>query len=318
MTTRRNFTLGLCAVASAAGTARAQAQTSRRYLTLVIPYPPGGSTDILGRMFAAALGNQLGESVIVENRAGASGVTGASHVAGMPADGRTILLGVGNLMLNQEFLLKDNRFSPLQALQPVARISTIQTGIFAAASHPARDLREFLAMAGRKPGAHSFAYYGDLGVPAMAVEAKIQLLRVPYKGGAPALLDVAAGNVDILLSSLAQAMPLVKAGKLKLLAPSTAERSAEFPDLPTVKELVPGFAAIDYNGIFVPRATPPDTVDALWQAASRVVANDDFRRAIAERGFVAAPLAPGDFEAFLRRDQDNIRKTVLAAGIQPE
>ncbi len=318
MTNRRQFCMGLAAsplLATAAGSAFAQ---ERRQLTMVVPYPPGGSADILGRLFSNALSTELNEKIIVENRAGAGGTLGASYVAGMPADGRTMLYTLGNLLLNQEFLLKEVRFRPMESLAPVGRTGIVQVVIIAKADHPASNLREFIAMAKRNPGKHSFAYYGDLGIPAMAAEAGIDILRVPYKGGAPALIDTASGIVDILASSLAQALPLIRAGKVKVLAVSSEERLADMPNVATVKEIVPGYKSIDYMGVFVPKATPRPVIDQLWQATSRVLANPDFQRAAGERGVLVRPMGPDQLNTAMEVEYANTRKTVRTAGILPE
>lgn len=318
MPTRRNFSLTLAAAAWMAAPFQAHAQGSRRPMTVVVPYASGGSTDILARVLATALGTQTGETVIVENRPGGGGTIGASYVAGLPPDGRTLLYTPGPTLLNQEFLLKGVAFRPLQALVPLAKTCDVQVAIVAAAGHPAGDLSEFIAMAARNPKKHSFAYYGDLGVVSMAAEAGIDLIRVPYKGGAPGLVDVAAGNVDIIASSLTQALPMLQGGKLKLLAIMGEKRMAEYPNVRTVKEVLPRFRAVEYQGIFLPADTPKSVVDPLWKSVSAVLNSPEYRRTLSERGAVADPLGPEDFKRFLLADHANIKKVVEAAGIQPE
>lgn len=319
MASRRHFTTWLAAAGCAFGPGRVLAQTGRRPITLVVPYPPGGATDALGRVFARALGSVLGETVIVENRPGANGITGAAHVAGAAPDGRTLLYGVGNLMLNQEFMLKSVQLSPLRDLTPVALVCAFKEVILAAAGHPASDLREFVALARRNPGRHSFAFYGDLGISAMAAGAAIELIRIPYKGGGPGLVDTAAGHVDIYFGTLAQSKPLLRAGKVKLLAVTTAERLEEFPEVPTVDEVVPGFGAlVDYHGLFLPRGAPAEVVETIWAATSRVLASPEFRQAVVERDAFFQVLGPVEFAAYMRKDRASIEKIVGAAGIRPE
>jgi len=318
MINRRNLVLAATAAPLLAGTATSALAQEQRQLTMVVPYTPGGSADIFARLFSQALGKELNETIIVQNRPGAGGTLGASHVAGLPPDGRTLLYTLGNLLINQEFLIKDVRFRPMESLVPVARTCIVQVVIVTRPDFPGNDLREFIAMARRSPGKYSFAYYGDLGIPSMAAEAGIDILRVPYKGGAPALIDTASGITDILASSLTQALPLLKGGKLKVLAVSTEERIADMPNVPTVREVVPGYRAIDYQAFFVPKATPRPVIDKLWQATSRVLASTEFRRTAEERGALVQPMGPDEIRAFMEIDYANTRKTVAKAGIQPE
>ncbi|MDM0116243.1 tripartite tricarboxylate transporter substrate binding protein [Variovorax sp. J22R133] len=295
-----------------------QGRTGHGPVTVVVPYPSGGASDVLGRVFASFLAVQLGEPVIVDNRVGAGGTIGATHVAGSTPDGRTMLLTLGNLLLNQEFLLSGVKFRPLQALQPVAKTNDLRVAMVANANHPAKDLVDFIAMAKRNPGKHSFAYYGDLGIVSMAIEAGIDLIRVPYKGGPPGLVDVAAGNVDLIASSLTQALPLLKGGKLKILAVMTAKRWVDYPNVPTVVEILPRYKAVDYQGIFLPSGTPKPVVDALWKATAAVLANPDYRRSVEDRGAIPDPLGPEDFKRYVTADHANIKKIVEAAGIRAE
>lgn len=318
MSTRRNFTLALAAAPWLASAPSVQAQGARRQMTVVVPYTTGGSTDILARVFASALATHTGESVIVENRPGAAGTIGAAYVVAQPADGRTMLYTLGNLLLNQEFLLREVKFRPLQSLVPLAKTCDLQVTMVVAANHPANNLAEFIAMAKRNPGKHSFAYYGDLGVVSMAAEAGISLIRVPYKGGLPGLIDVAAGNVDIIASSLTQALPLLQGGKVKMLAVMTAKRWAEYPNVRTVREDVPNYKAVDYHAVFLPATTPGPVVDAAWKSVSAVLASPDYRRTLSERGAIPDPLGPEEARRFIVQDHALIKKTVEAAGIQPE
>lgn len=285
---------------------------------VVVPYTPGGSTDILGRLFTDAYSAKAGEKYIVENRPGASGMLGSAYVSSSPPDGRTLMYTYGNLMLNQEFLMKENRLHPLRDLVPVTRACIIQAVIVAAPSFPAANLREFIEMARRSPGKHSYAYYGDLGIAAVAAEADVQLLRVPYKGGVPGMVDVAAGTVDIITSSLAQAQSMMKAGKLKALAVYGDERLPEWPDVPTVKEVLPNFRALDYQVVMAPKGTQGAVLAQLAQKARAALAGAEIRQAFLERGAIVAPLSPEETLAFMESDRAQLAKVVKAAKITPE
>ena len=318
MTNRRNFCMGLAAAPLLATRPDFALAQDKRQFSMVIPYPPGGSTDLLGRTFADALSGQLGEKIIVENRPGAGGTIGAAHVAAAPADGRTLLYTYGNLLLTQEFMMKDLRFRALDSLVPVARTSVVQAVFVASANFPANDLREFIAMAKRNPGKHSYAYYGDLASAAIAAEAGIDLLRVPYKGGTPGLVDVAGGTVDIIYGSMAMTGPMLGGGKIKALAVTGDQRLSAWPNVPTVKEILPNYRSLDYQVVMAPKATPKPVLDQLWQQMNTVLANVDLRRSFMEKGALVSNLRLDELRAFLDEDRAAIAKAVKVARIEPE
>ncbi len=318
MPTRRNFSIALAAAPWMLSSSQVKAQSSRRQMTVVVGYAPGAGTDLLARVFANGLAAQIGESVVVENRLGAGGTIGASYVAGMPADGRTLLYTACNTLLSQEFLLKEVKFRTLQALMPLAKTCDVQAAIVTAASHPANSLSEFIAMATRSPRQHSFAHYGDLGLISMAAEAGVELIRVPYKGGAPGLVDVLSGRVDIIVSSQTTVLPMVKAGKLKLLAVMGEKRWPEYPNVSTVKEVLPNFKFTEFQGVLVPADTPKAVADPLLKLISAVISTPEYRRSLSEQGAIADPMGPDDFRRLLVAHRGNIQKIVEASGIQPE
>lgn len=314
---RRSFSTGLVASAALAASGLAHSQASRQP-TMVVPYTPGGSTDILGRLFTEAFSAQAGEKYIVENRPGAGSMLGTAFVSSAPPDGRTLMYTYGNLMLNQEFLMKENRVQPLRDLVPVTRACIIQAVIVASPSFPAANLREFIEMARKAPGKHSYAYYGDLGIAAVAAEAGVQLLRVPYKGGAPGMMDVAAGTVDIITSSLAQAQSMLRAGKLKALAVYGDERLREWPNVPTVKEVLPDFRALDYQVVMAPKGTQGAVLAQLAKSAHAALSGAEIRQAFLDRGAIVAPMSPEETLAFMESDRAQLAKVVKAAKILPE
>lgn len=314
---RRALCSGLAAASLLAAAPRtASAQPSQR--RLVIPYPPGGSTDLLGRVFADALGTQLGDKLVVENRPGANGTVGAHHVATGASDGRTLLYTFGNLLLNQQFMMKDPKVNPLTDMAPVTRTCVIQAVVVAAADSPAKDLAEFIAMARRNPGKHSFAYYGDVSIMAIAGEAGLDLVRVPYKGGVPGMLDVAGGRVDVIYSSVAQAGPMLRSGKLKALAVSGDQRLAEWPNVPLVKEVLPKYRALDYQVVLAPKATPKSVIDELYAKSAVALSSDDVKRQFVEKGAMASPMRPDELRAFMEADYAAIGAVCKANGIVAE
>jgi tripartite-type tricarboxylate transporter receptor subunit TctC len=315
---RRPLLAALAAAPLAAAwpvTARAQQGAQRR---MIIPYTPGGSTDLLGRLFADALGNQLGDKFIVENRPGANGTLGAQMVAGAPADGRTLCYTFGNLLLNQQHMMKNPGVNPITDMVPITRTAVIDAAFVAAADSPYKDLGELIEAARRSPGKLSYAYYGDLAAASVAALANIDLTRVPYKGGMPGMLDVAGGRVDFIYSSIAQAGPMLRSGKLKALAVAGDRRLPDFPSAPTVREFLPKYRAVDYQVLLAPRGTPRAIVDDLYTRSNAVLSNEDMRRQFAERGSLAAPMRPDELLNFMQEDLAAIGATCKAANITAE
>jgi tripartite-type tricarboxylate transporter receptor subunit TctC len=314
---RRGLCVGLAAwplLQAAPRAARAQGAQRR----MVIPYPPGGSTDLLGRLFAEALGNRVGDKFVVENRPGANGTLGAQQVATASPDGRTLCYTFGNLLLNQQHLMKNPGVNPLTDMVPVTRTAVIDAAFVAAIDSPYKDLGELIEAARRAPGKLSYAYYGDLAAASVAALAGIDLIRVPYKGGMPGMLDVAGGRVDFIYSSVAQAGPMLKGGKLKALGVAGDQRLADFPNVPTIKEFVPKYRAVDYQVLLAPKGTPRAVVDDLYAKSAAALESEEVRRQFRERGSFTAPMRPAELLAFMEEDLAAIGAACKAAGIVAE
>ncbi len=315
---RRLFCAGIAAPMLSALPLSSRAQSANRPLTVVVPYPPGGGGDINGRIYAERLGNQLGEKVVVENRAGANGTLGAAYVMSSPPDGRTLLFTYGNLLINQQFLMADPKVNPLTDLVPITRVGVQTSLIIVNADAPMNDLREFIALARKNPGKYTYAYYGDLGIAALAAEAGLQMVRVPYKGGVPGMLDVAGGRVDIIWSSIAQSSPLIKAGKLKVLASSGDKRTAEWPNAPTIIEVLPKYRALDYTVVLAPKGTPKAIAEKLYEQSAAALSTPEVRQKLEGLGSVLSLLKPDELLAFMHADYAALAVSAKAAGIVPE
>jgi tripartite-type tricarboxylate transporter receptor subunit TctC len=316
--TRRALNAGLLATPVLAALPRpshAQPGGQRR---MVIPYPPGGSTDLLGRLFAEALGNQLGEKFVVENRPGANGTLGAQLVASSAPDGRTLCFTFGNLLLNQQHLMKGPVVNPVTDMVPVTRTAVIDAAFVASIDSPFRHLGELIEAARRNPGKHSYAYYGDLASPSVAALGNVELTRVPYKGGMPGMIDVAGGRIDFIYSSIAQAGPMLQSRKLKPLAVSGDQRLAAWPDVPTAKEVLPRYRAVDYQVLLAPRGTPAGVVEELYAKSATALNSEEVRRQFIEKGARAMPMRPDELRAFMEADLVSIGEVCKAAGIVPE
>ena len=314
---RRDFCAAIAAAPFALTAGRgALAQGAQR--RMVVPYTPGGSTDLLGRLFAEVLGAQLGEKFVVENRPGANGTLGAQQVASAAPDGRTLCYTFGNLLLNQQHLMKNPGVNPLTDMVPITRTAVIQAAFVASAESPYKDLGELVAAARRSPGKLSYAFYGDVAAASVAALENVQLVRVPYKGGMPGMIDVAGGRVDFIYSSIAQSGPMLRSGKLKALAVAGDQRLAEFPNVPTVKELIPKYRAVDYQVVLAPKGTPKAIVDELYTKSVAALNAEDVRRQFREKGSSVAPLKPDELLAFMTEDLAGIGAACKAAGIVAE
>jgi tripartite-type tricarboxylate transporter receptor subunit TctC len=295
-----------------------RAQDSRRQMTLVVPYAAGGGTDLFGRFFAEQLGTQSGSRVIVENRAGASGAIGLQHVAGSPPDGRTLAYTYGNLALLQLHSMKNPPVNILKDLTPVIRTVTTQAFVLVGGNSKWSSLKDLIDDARRNPGKYTYADYGELTMAAIMAATGIQLTRVPYKGGGPAQVDVIAGNVDIVSNAAAQTVPNIRAGKLKALAVTEAPRMPEFPDVPMIREVIPGYKLTSYQGIFAPRDTPAAVLEEIHGQVAAVLAKPEVQREIAARYASPAPMRPAEFRAFMEEDSANVASILRVAGIQPQ
>lgn len=298
--------------------AAARSQESRRQTTFVVPYAAGGGTDLFARFFAETLANQSAGRVIVENRAGASGAIGLQHVAGAPADGRTLAYTYGNLALLQFHSMKNPAVNIMQDLAPVIRTVTTQAFVLVAGGARWSSLREFIDDARRNPGKYTYADYGELTIAAIMAATGVKLTRVPYKGGGPAQIDVIAGNVDIVANAAAQTVPNIRAGKLRALAVTEEPRMQEFPDVPVVREVVPDYRLTSYQGIFAPRNTPASVLEEIHNQVAAAMARPEIQREIANRYAFPAPLRPNEFRTFMEADSINVASILRAAGVQPQ
>lgn len=308
---RRSLCMGM-AVAPFALSAVFSASAQGRFPTVVIPFVPGGATDIFGRLYANALGGEGSEKYIVENRGGAGGAIGLAHVASAVPDGRTVLYTYGNLSIALPLTVKD---APdiLRDFEPVIRTIVTQGLIVTAANSPMRSFADLLKMAKAEPGKVTFGDYGELTLAHLMRAAGIDLMRVPYKGGVPAMVDVISGQVDIYAGSAAQLAPQVKGGKLRVLAVTSEERVLDFPDVPTVREVFPGYRALNYQGVFVRKGTPPAVIDALYKQSLAAITKPHFQQQAAAQYAAVKPMNPAEFKKFMEADAVDIAAAIKLA-----
>ena len=311
----------LVALAAAAWTGVAAAQYPAKPVRLVVPFAPGGSTDIVGRIVAQRLGERWGQAVVVENKPGAATTIGNDYVAKSPADGHTLLLAPAPFVITQ-FLYPKLPYDGRRDFAPVALVATTPFVIVAHPSVPANDVPGLVALGRAKPGAVNYASPGSGSVPHLAMElfklrAGVDFTHIPYKGGGPAVSDVVGGQVSLLFSPPIEVWQHVKAGRLKVLGATTAQRIPTLPDVPTLQEAgFPGYEVFTWFGVFVPAATPRDTVLRIAAEVGRVLEVPDVREKLAGQGAEVAFRPPDDFARFLAGEYEKWGFAVQVAGVK--
>jgi tripartite-type tricarboxylate transporter receptor subunit TctC len=320
---RRRLTLGglaLAAVAAATPFAvQAQAYPTKP-VTVIVPFAAGGTTDILARVVGQALNKELGQSVIVDNRAGAGGNIGAALAAKAPADGYTLFMGtVGTHAINQS-LYRKLPFDPIKDFQPLTRVAMVPNLLVANPGKPYKNVKELIAYARANPGKVNFGSSGSGSSIHLSGElfksmAGVQMVHVPYKGSAPAVTDLLGGQIDIMFDNMPSAIQHVRNGKLRPLAVTTAKRSPELPDVPTITEAgVPGYEATSWFGMFAPANTPAPVVAKLNAALVKVLADPEVRKKLAEQGAEPYSEKPEQFAEFIRKEAAKWSKVVKDSG----
>ena len=295
------------AVAAIALTAlAAHAAFPDRPITIVVPYAPGGAADAVARVLAARMGEKLGTSVIVDNRAGASGTIGAAYVAKASPDGYTMLYDATPYSINPHLFPRMPYAA--EALQPLSLVLVAPNALIVKADSPYKTVADLVAQAKATPGKLNFASGGSGTVQRLATELfrqKLQLdmVHVPYKSGGPAIADVMGGQVDFMFGTVAATYPLISAGKLRALAVSSPQRSPRLPDVPTVAEtVVPGYEAFEWNGMLLPARTPKDVADKLQKAVVDVLKEDEVQQRLKDLGAQPVGSTPSEFAAFLKKE----------------
>ncbi|HET8746105.1 MAG TPA: tripartite tricarboxylate transporter substrate binding protein [Ramlibacter sp.] len=312
--------LALAATAAAPLGAAAQAAFPTKPITIVVPFAAGGTTDILARVIGQALHKELGQPVIVDNRAGAGGNIGGALAAKAAPDGYTLFMGtVGTHAINQS-LYKKMPFDPIKDFAPLTRVAMVPNLLVAHPSKPYKNVKELIAYAKANPGRVNFGSSGSGSSIHLSGElfnalAKVDMVHVPYKGSAPAVSDLIGGQIDIMFDNMPSAIQHVRAGKLVPLAVTTAKRSPELPNVPTIAEAgVPGYEATSWFGMLAPAATPAPIVAKLNDALVKVLAQPDVKKKLAEQGAEPYSEKPEQFAAFIRAETAKWSKVVKESG----
>jgi tripartite-type tricarboxylate transporter receptor subunit TctC len=309
----------LCLVVVIPGVSFAQAYPTKP-VKIIVPYPPGGSTDILARVLGEKLTPALGQQVVVENRAGATGVIGAEAVAKSPADGHTLLMGVNGPITIAPAIRNNLPYETLRDFAPVILVADAPKLLVIHPSIPASTVQEFIAWAKAQPKPITFASAGIGSTGHLASEmlkqrGGFEAVHVPYKGGGPAIADIIGGHVQYMFEVMPQLLPHVQAGRLKALGISSADRSKALPSLPSVAEQgLPGFQSSTWFGILAPAGTPEPVVDRLNAEFTKALREPDMTKRLADLGAAWRPNSPADYRNFLRADLEKWRQVVSKSG----
>ena len=320
--TTRRAVLGAIALAATAtlplGAAAQNYPT--KPITIVVPFAAGGTTDILARLVGQYLSTELGQPVVVENKAGAGGNIGAAFAAKAAADGHTLFMGtVGTHAINAA-LYKKLPYDPIKDFAPLTRVAMVPNLLVAHPSQPFKTVQEMIAYAKANPGKINFGSPGNGASPHLSGElfksmTKVDMVHVPYKGSAPAVSDLLGGQISIMFDNLPSVIPHVRSGKLRAIAISTAKRSADLPDVPTIAEAgVPGYEATSWFGLFAPAATPAPVLAKISTALGKVLANAEVKKKIDDQGGEPANETPAQFADFIQKESLKWGKVVKESG----
>ncbi len=302
-----------------AGTAAAQGSYPSKPIRLVVGYPPGGATDIVARILANKLQESLGQTVIVENKPGATSNIASELVVKSAPDGYTLLVGSIASATNM-VVYKNLAFDTLRDLAPVTQLMSAPSVLAVHPSFPAKNLQELIALAKRNPGKYAFASTGSGSSPHLAGEllklrAGIDLIHVPYKGAAPALSDLLGGQVQMAFQTALSAVPHLQSGQLRAIAVAAGKRLTQLPNTPTMAEAgLPDLEVSSWNGLFAPAKTPPEIIARLHKEAVKALAAPDVREKLNAQGAEAVGSTPEEFRAYISAEIDKWGKVVRASG----
>lgn len=302
-------------------TAHAQ-QWPTRPIRFIAPFPPGGGTDINARMIAPRLSAALGQQVVVENRPGAGGMVGTEVIAKSPPDGYNMVIAtIGPVAINPSLYSK-MPYDPVKELAPITITGEVPNGLVVHPTLPAHTVKELIALARQRPRELNFGSSGNgagdhLAGEMLNVMAGIKMTHVPYKGGAPALVDLMAGNIQLIFATLASGMPYIRNGRVRVVAMASPQRYPLLPDVPTVAQAgVPGYAVTNWAGLFVAAGTPRAIIERLNGEVAKILATPDVKQKLLDAGLVAGTNTPEQFAAFIQAETQMWAKVIRQANIR--
>jgi tripartite-type tricarboxylate transporter receptor subunit TctC len=329
MLTRRNIMraglkglAGLAVLTMTFAAAQAQSWPSQN-IRLVVPFPPGGSTDVLARKLAEGLRERLGQTVIVENRPGAGGTIGSEFVAKSAPDGYTLLMGVTGSHGVAPSLYPNLGYQPLRDFAPISLLVSAPLVLVVNPEVPAKTLKDFIALAKTQPDTLTYGTPGNgtsmhLTGVTFDLQAGTKLVHVPYKGSAGALTDLLSGQIKTMFGDLLVVLPQIRAGKINALAVTSKTRNPLLPDVPTMAEAgLPGFEVLSWQGLFAPAGTPPAVVERLGKEVRAVMESKDVKEFFAAQGFLVGASTPAEFTGFVGSEVKRWSEIVKAGNVRP-
>lgn len=316
--------LALAATGVQLSPALAQADYPNKPVKIIVPFPPGGTSDIMGRLIAEELGKQLKQPFIVDNKGGAGGAIGTDAAAKAPADGYTLLLsGIGSNAVIHGFAAPRPPYDSTRDFIHISQLAAGPNVLVVNPSFPARTFKEFVAYVKANPGKVDYgqvtASSGHLTTEYLKQVAGLHMVGISYKGGAQALTDVLAGQIPLMFTNQDAVLPHVKAGKLRALAVTSPQRNALFPDVPTIAESgYPGFSAVSWTGLSAPRGTPRPIVDKLEAGMAKAFSEPAGRARLESNGFVVVASRSADYSRFITEEIARWTKVIQTANIKPE
>jgi len=292
-------------------------------IRVIVPFPPGGSNDIVGRLVANDLSPLLGQQVVIDNRGGAGGIIGSEIAANSQPDGHTLLIASVAFAYNPSIYKSMVRFDPEKSFTPIALIGTGPSALTVHPKMAAKTTKDLIDMAKAKPGTLNYATAGigsfqHLSTEMFRLQAGVNITHIPFKGGGPAMADVIAGNTQITMGSLLQLVPHIQGNRLRLLAVGSAKRNSAFPNTPTVAETVPGYEANNWWGILAPAGVSPAIVRRLEAAVAKVVSAPDMQKKFDSQGAEVLYMNSATYGKFIKAETTKWSKVVRDAGIKAE
>ena len=288
---------------------------------IIVPFAAGGATDVVARLLGQKLGDAWNQPVVVEDRAGAGGNIGGDAVAHSPPDGYTLLMTSGSIVTANPYMYRSMSFDPAKDLVGITNVATGPQVIAVANNVPAKTLAEFIAYVKANPGKVNFGSAGvgtqtHLAAENFAYTAGLQMTHVPYKGEAAALTDLVGGQIQMVTPNLGGAINLIKGGKIRGLAVTSRDRSAELPDVPAAAETIPGFENAGWFGLMAPTGTPRDVVEKIYRDSAKILQSAEFKAQLAKQGMVPVGNSPADFQAAIREESKRWEKVIKERGLK--
>lgn len=326
MSILKSFPILLCTLAMATGVQAQDTAASYpdRPVKVIVPFPPGGATDIVGREISDKLARALGQPFVVENRSGASGNIGMEAAARSAPDGYTLVVGAPQTLTINPQLFKSNPFNPQKELDPIVVVATVPNVLIVNPELPVSSVKELIAYAKERPGKVNYGSSSIGGTPHLSAElfkslTDTSILHIPYRGSSPALTDLMGGQIEMMFDNLPAALPNIKAGRVKALAVTTLERSDAAPELPTMQEAgVDGFESQGWFSLLAPAGTPPAILEKINGEVNKILATDDFKKRLANVGATPKGGSIADFRQLLDTETQRWSKVIEFANIKVE